>query len=158
MTEKRLVANEQKAALELHAIIGQINLSELNIAKRLDAIPRAHQRLRTARTLLTQIANEVVLTAPPEQRSHLSRQLPGLYMHIGVKDKIAQQKRDGEEGRLLSWRELDVVTSAIRECCRTCNITDPQQQKQCMYCKLLESLPTDKPDESATGCGYFTIW
>lgn len=158
MTEKRLVANEQKAALELHAIIGQINLSELNIAKRLDAIPRARQRLRTARTLLAQIAKEVVLTAPPEQRSHLLRQLPGLYMHIGVKDKIAQQKRDGEVGRLLSWRELDVVTSAIRECCRTCNITDPQQQKQCMYCKLLESLPTDKPDESATGCGYFTIW
>ncbi len=78
-------------------------------------------------------------------------------MTVGI---TAQQprNRDSNFGRWLSFNDLDVVADAIRECCRVCVIEDPQQQKQCPYCKLLEKLPTDKPDEHATGCGYFAIW
>ena len=88
----------------------------------------------------------------------MGRQLSGLYMSVGVKNVISGQNRDNEVGRLLTFNELDVVADAIRECCRTCSIDDPQQQKQCRYCKLLDTLPTDKPDEAARGCGYFAIW
>ena len=108
--------------------------------------------------LLAKAANEMTRTLPDEQREHLRRQLIGLYMHVGVRDPIANQKRTGTGGRLMTFTELDVVTDAIRECCRVCTIDDPQQQRKCKYCKLLESLPTNKADEHAKGCGYFSVW
>lgn len=156
--EKRMVSTEQKALLELHAIIAQSAFVERALEKRIAGIKGAKGWLHSAQSLLTKLANELSGSAPEEQRKHLGRQLVGLYMHVGVRDKYAEKKRDATGGRLLSFNELDVVATAIRECCRTCTIDDPQQQKQCPYCKLLESLPTDKPDENARGCGFFAMW
>lgn len=158
MDKKRMVANEQKGYLELHAVIAQSGLAEELIQRRIASIPGAKGWLHSAQALMTKVANELTRTLPDEQRDHLSRQLVGLYMHVGVQDKIANQKRTGTGGRLMTFKELDVVADALRECCRMCSIEDPQQQKQCKYCKLLESLPTNKPDEDARGCGYFTMW
>lgn len=155
---KRMVSAEQRATLELHAIIAQMKYIEDGVGPRIKRIKGGMGLLHSARGLLVRLANQLVLSSPAEQQDHLGRQLIGIYMHIGIKDPIGQQKRDGEVGRLMSFKELDVVVSAIRECCRVCTIEDPQEQKKCKYCKLLDVLPADKPDENARGCGYFTIW
>lgn len=156
--EKRMVSAEQKALLELHAIVSQSAFVEQGLERRIAGIKGAKGWLHSAQSLMVKLANELAMTIPIEQRQHLSRQLAGLYMHVGVRDKYAEKKRDATGGRLMSFNELDVVADAIRECCRTCTIDDPQQQKQCKFCKLLESLPTDKPDENARGCGFFSMW
>lgn len=156
--EKRMASAEQRATLELHAIIAQMKYIEDGVGPRIKRIKGGMGLLHSARGLLTRLANELALSAPKEQRDHLGRQLYGLYMNIGVRDKIGQQKRDGEIGRLLTFNEMDVVASAIKECCTYCTIEDPQEQKKCKYCKLLEVLPTNKSDEHAKGCGYFTVW
>lgn len=158
MDKKRMVANEQKAFLELHAVIGQSGFVEEGLQRRINSIKGARGWMHSAQALLAKVANELTMTLPDEQREHLRRQLVGLYMHVGVQDKIANQKRASEGGRFMTFKELDVVADALRECCRMCSIDDPQQQKQCQYCKLLESLPTNKPDEDARGCGFFTMW
>ena len=128
---KRMVFDEQTGLLELHAVIGQLGITENRLERRIGTTPNAKKRIHTCIRMLTNLANSLALTAPEEQRAHLGRQLCGLFMHIGIKDKIAQQKRDTEIGRLMTYAELDVVAEAIRECCRTCAIDDPQQQKQC---------------------------
>lgn len=155
---KRMVSDEQSGLLELHAVISQMGISEKKLERRIASTPNASKRIHTCIRMLTNLVNSLALTAPVEQRAHLGRQLIGLYMHIGVKDKISMQRRDSEIGRLLTYTELDVVADAIRECCRTCTIEDPQQQKTCKYCKLLDALPIDKPDEASNGCGYFSMW
>ena len=154
----RMVSKEQRATLELFAILKQIKLIEEGAGKRIQSIEGGTRLLHCGQGMLRKLANELASSAPKEQRDHLWRQLSGIYMHIGIQDKIAQQKRDSENGRLLSFNELDVVAEAIRECCMHCTIEDPQEQKKCKFCKLLEVLPTDKPDENARGCGYFSIW
>ena len=156
--KKRMVAAEQKALLELHAIVAQSAFVEQGLERRIGEIKGAKGWLHSAQSLMTKLANELVLTLPDEQRKHMGRQLAGLYMHVGVKDKISQQKRDADHGRLLSFKELEVVATAIRECCKMCSIEDPQQQKMCPFCKLMDTLPVDKPDENARGCGYYTLW
>ena len=158
LPEKRMVSAEQRATLELHAIIAQMKFIEDGVGQRIKRIKGGMGLLHSSRGLLTRLANELVLSAPLEQQKHLGRQLVGLYMNIGVRDKIAQQKRDGEIGRLMTFNELDVVADAIRECCRMCTIDDPQEQKKCKYCRLMNVLPTNKPDENARGCGWFTAW
>lgn len=158
MDKKRMVANEQKAFLELHAVIGQSGFVEQGLEQRIGNIKGAKGWLHSAQALLTKVANELTFTLPDEQRDHLSRQLRGLYMHVGVQDKISNQKRASTGGRFMSFAEMDIVADALRECCRFCAIEDPQQQRQCKFCKLLESLPTNKPDEDARGCGFFTMW
>lgn len=155
---KRMVAAEQRATLELHAIIAQMKFIEDGVGPRIKRLRGGMGLLHSSRGLLTKLANELVLSTPKEQQEHMGRQLAGLYMHIGVKDNIAQQKRNAENGRHMTFNELDVVADAIRECCMHCTINDPQEQKKCKYCKLLEVLPTNKTDEDARGCGYFAIW
>lgn len=81
----------------------------------------------------------------------------GLRMIVGIKAQMPRDP-DAEHGRFLSFHQLDVVANAIRECCRVCDLTDTAQQAKCPYAKLLDELPTTKPDEDAPGCGYFTIW
>ena len=158
MEKKRMVSSEQRGFLELHAVIGQSGLAEELIQKRLAQIPGAKGWLHSAQALMAKVANELTKTLPDEQRDHLCRQLHGLYMHVGVQDKIANQKRTGTGGRFMNYTELDTIADALRECCRFCTIEDVQQQRQCKFCKLMESLPTNKPDEDARGCGYFTMW
>ena len=156
-TTKRMVSAEQKAYLDMLASISQLAFAEEGLARRIESIPRGKSLLHGGRGMLVKLGNELANTLPPEQREHFRRQLPALRMIVGVKAQMPRAA-DGEHGRWLSFKQLDVVATAIRECCRTCTIDDPQQQKQCMYAKLLDVLPTDKPDENATGCGYFSIW
>lgn len=158
MNKKRMVYAEQKAFLELHAVISQMGFVIQGLERRIGSIKGVKGYINSAIALLTKAANEMTLTLPDEQRAHLRRQLIGLYMHVGIRDKFAEAKRNAKSGRLMSYEELDVVADAVRECCRFCNINDPQQQKQCKFCKLMDSLPVDKPDEDATGCGYFAMW
>ncbi len=158
LPEKRMVSAEQRSTLELHAVIRQLSYIEEGVGPRIKRIKGGMRLLHTAKGLLVRLANELALSAPKEQQEHMGRQLAGIYMHIGVRDKIGQQKRNGEIGRLMTFNELDVVADAIRECCRMCTIDDPQEQKKCKYCRLMNVLPTNKPDESARGCGWFTAW
>lgn len=158
MNKKRMVYAEQKAFLELHAVIGQMGFVIQGLERRIGSIKGVKGYINSAIALLTKAANEMTRTLPDEQRAHLLRQMVGLYMHVGVRDKFAEAKRNTKSGRLMTYEELDVVAEAIRECCRFCNTNDHQQQKQCKFCKLMDSLPVDKPDEDAVGCGYFAMW
>lgn len=158
MDKKRMVSSEQKSYLELHAVIAQMGFVKEGLERRVGNIKGAKGYINSGIALLTKAANELTETLPDEQREHLRRQLIGLYMHVGVRDRFAEAKRNSKSGRLMTYEEMDVVAEAIRECCRVCSIEDPQQQKQCKYCKLMESLPIDKPDEDSRGCGFFTMW
>lgn len=154
---RRMDAGEQKEFINLMGIISQMAHLEDGIGRRIAAIPRGRFRLRGAMSSLVRLANDLTRSMPGEQREHMRRQLPAIRMIVGTTAQLPRSC-DSTYGRWLSFKELDAVASAIRECCRTCAISDPARQRQCMYCRLLDSLPTDKPDEFATGCGYFTIW
>lgn len=155
--QKRMTSNEQKGYIDLLGIISKMAFLEDNLGKRIRAVDRGNFRYKGAMTNLVRLANDILHTAPMEQREHIRRQLPSIMMIVGTTAQLPRNY-DAEYGRWLSFNDLDIVAEAIRECCRTCTLEDPQQQKQCQYKKLLDVLPTDKPDESARGCGYFTIW
>ncbi len=154
---KRMNSQEQKGMINLLGILSQMAFLEDDIGRRIARIPRGKFRLKGALSNLVRLANDLTVSMPPEQREHMRRQLPAIKMIVGT---TAQLPRNygSTYGRWLSFEELDTVAEAIRECCRVCEIDDPQQQKQCPYCKLLNNLPADKPDEAARGCGYFAIW
>lgn len=154
---KRMASDEQSAYLSLRAAINMANAQEETLSRRMEGIPGAKRYLHSGLGMLRKLVAGLDSTIPPEQYDHFERQIPTLKMIIGIKAQLPRNY-DQECGRWLSFEQLDVVTTAIRECCLVCNITDPQDQKQCMYRKLLDVLPSDKPDEDARGCGYFTMW
>lgn len=154
---KRLVSTEQMAFINLQAAVNMAKVQEEKLARRLDMIPGAKRYLRSGIGMLNKLVQEINATLPIEQLDHLDRQKGYTKFIVGVKAQLPRDP-DSEFGRHLSFKELDVVATAIRECCRICTTDDPQQQKQCPFCKLLEVLPTDKPDENARGCGYFEMW
>lgn len=154
---KRMTANEQKGYIDLLGIISKMAFLEDDLGKRISAVNRGNFRYKGSLSNLVRLSNDILRTAPPEQQEHIRRQLPAIRMIVGTTAQLPRNY-DAEYGRWLSFNDLDIVAAAIRECCRTCNLDDPQQQKQCQYRKLLDTLPTMKPDESARGCGYFTIW
>ena len=156
MDEKRMVAAEQRDYISLCGVIAQLKHLE-GLERRLGTIPRSSFRLKGALANLESLKRDLLASTIPEQRDHFERQLPYLKIYTGIDAKIPTDP-DSAFGRNLSLNELNVVATAIRECCRACTIDDPQQQKKCIFCKLLNVLPCTKPDESATGCGYFTIW
>ena len=155
--QKRMNSGEQKGYIDLLGIISKMAFLEDSLGKRIRSVDRGNFRYKGAMTNLVRLANDILRTAPMEQREHIRRQLPAIKIIIGTTAQLPRNY-DAEYGRWLSFNDLDIVAAAIRECCRTCTLEDPQQQKQCPYKKLLDTLPTDKPDESASGCGYFTIW
>ena len=142
MNEKRMVSAEQKAYIDLLGAISRLAYIEDGMGRRLKSIPRAMFRLKGATSNLMSLSADI---------------LGGLRVITGISAQMPRDA-DGTFGRWLSFKDLDVVATAIRECCRTCTTEDPQEQKKCMFCKLLDILPTEKPDEGARGCGYFTIW
>ena len=154
---KRLVSAEQSAYQNLKAAAKMAALQEAALTRRMAGIPNARKYLRGGIGMLNKLIQEIDATMPEEQHEHLARQADTLRMIAGVKAQMPRDS-DAEFGRWLSFKELNVVATAIRECCYACTTDDPQQQKQCIFCKLLEVLPTDKPDENAPGCGYFAIW
>lgn len=154
---KRMVAAEQAAYLNLLAAVNLAGKQEPGLAKRISATPGAKRCLHSGLGMLRRFFIDMDRTIPPEQLEHFEKQKQGLRMIVGIKAQMPRDA-DAEHGRFLSYKQLDVVATAIRECCRMCSVSDPQQQKQCPYAKLLDVLPTTKPDESAPGCGYFTIW
>lgn len=154
---KRLVSTEQMAFINLQAAVNMAKAQEEKLARRLDMIPGARRYLRSGIGMLNKLVQEINATLPFEQLDHLDRQKSYTKFIVGVKAQLPRDP-DMEFGRHLSFKELDIVATAIRECCRICTIDDPQQQKQCPFCRLLEVLPTDKPDENAGGCGYFEMW
>lgn len=154
---KRLVSSEQMAFINLQAAVNMAKVQEEKLARRIDMIPGAKRYLRSGIGMLNKLVHETNATLPIEQLDHLDRQKGYTKFTIGVKAQLPRDP-DREFGRHLSFKELDIVATAIRECCRICTTDDPQQQKQCPFCKLLEVLPTDKPDENARGCGYFEMW
>ena len=154
---KRMVSREQQAFLNLQAAANMAKAQEDSLARRMEWVPGAKKYLRSGIGMINKAIGLLNESVPPEQLDHFERQKESLKMIVGIPAKLPRDS-DAEFGRWLSFRELDVVATAIKECCRACTIDDPQEQKQCIFCKLLEVLPTDKPDENATGCGYFTIW
>ena len=157
MDKKRMVSNEQKKFVDLLGAVSLLAFVEDDLKDRMKRIPRAWWRYRSALSQLARLSNDLTGSMPDEQVQHFRRQLPAIKMTVGVKAQLPRDY-DAEYGRWLSFNDLNVVTTAIRECCRTCSIDDPQQQKQCPFCKLMEVIPTDKPDERSNGCGYFAIW
>lgn len=155
--QKRMAYAEQKEFINLLGIISQMAFLDDGLGQRIEKIPRAKWRLKGALNQLVRLSNDLTLSMPPEQREHFQKQLPAIKMIVGTTAQLPRNY-DSTYGRWLSFEQFDVVAMAIRECCRTCMIDDPQQQKQCPYCKLLDVLPTDKPDEHSRGCGYFAIW
>lgn len=157
MTEKkRMVSNEQHEFINILGCVSQLALTD-SIEKRIKSIPRGWFRYKGALTNLATLINDLTMSMPEKQMLHIKKQLPAIKMTVGVKAQMPRD-HDAEYGRWLSFNDLNVVATAIRECCRTCAIEDPQEQKKCVYCKLLDVLPTDKPDENSNGCGYFYIW
>lgn len=154
---KRMVSVEQKGFIKLTSIIGQLAFIHDDLGQRIANMPRGRFRYTGALKNLILLNNDLTRSMPEHQRDAMSRQLQSVKIVIGV-DASLPRNYDSAFGRWLSFEQLDVVTTAIRECCRMCTISDPQEQKQCMFCRLLEALPTDKPDEDATGCGYFSMW
>lgn len=157
MDVKRMVSAEQKEFINLLGIVAQLAFVEDGLGRRISSIPRGKWRYKGAMSNLARLVNDLTHSIPKDQQAHFRRQLPAIRMVVGVKAQLPRDY-DSTYGRWLSFTELDVVATAIRECCRTCTISDPQEQKQCKFCKLLDALPTDKPDENSRGCGYFTIW
>lgn len=157
ITPKRMAYAEQQAYFKLRAAAKMAACQEEDLSRRMQNMPGAKKYLRSGVGMLNKLVSDLDSTIPPEQREHFSRQENSLRMIVGIKAQMPRDS-DAEFGRWLSFHELDVVATAIRECCRACAIDDPQQQKQCKYARLLEVLPTDKPDENAPGCGYFAIW
>ena len=139
---KRMIANEQKGYIDLLGIISKMAFLEDDLGKRIRAVDKGNFRYKGAMSNLVRMANDILRTAPMEQREHIRRQLPAIKIIIGTTDQLPRNY-DAEYGRWLSFNDLDIVAAAIRECCRTCTLEDPQQQKQCPYKKLLDTLPTD---------------
>ena len=154
---KRMVSVEQKEFINMIGAMSQLAFAEDSLGKRMKTIPRAWWRYRGVLCNLGRLVNDLTRSMPKEQQDHIRKQMPAIKMIVGV-DYQLPRYYDSTYGRWLSFEDLNVVATAIRNCCLTCSINDPQEQKQCPYCKLLEVLPTDKPDESSNGCGYFTIW
>ena len=154
---KRMVSAEQKEFINLLGVLSQLVFVQDGLERRMRTIPRAWWRYKGALANLARLANDLTRSMPKKQQDHFKRQLPAIKMIVGVRSQLPRNY-DSAHGRWLSFEDLNVVATAIRNCCLTCSINDPQEQKQCPYCKLLEVLPTDKPDESSNGCGYFTIW
>jgi hypothetical protein len=157
MSEKRMVAAEQAAYLNLLAAIHTAKKQEEALARRMSKLPNAKRCMHSGIGMLNRLMVDIDATIPAEQKAHFERQKQGLRMIVGIKAQMPRDP-DAEHGRFLSFKQLDVVANAIRECCRVCDLTDAVQQAKCPYAKLLDELPTTKPDEDAPGCGYFTIW
>lgn len=156
MTEKRMAAVESTAYLNLQAAINMARAQQGDLMRRLD-VTGSKKYFRSGLGLLEKAVEEIAATVPDAQLEHFERQKLSLKMIVGIKAQMPRDS-DAEHGRWLSFKELDIVATAIRQCCLTCTTDDPQQQKQCPFCRLLEVLPTNKPDEDARGCGYFTMW
>ena len=154
---KRMVSKEQQAFLNLQAAVNMARIQEADLSGRLAGVGRAKQCFRSGLGMLERCIMKINDSVPELQLEHFERQKVGLKMIVGIKAQLPRCP-DAEFGRWLSFTELDVVATAIREACRTCTIDDPQEQRRCPFGKLLEVLPTNKPDEYAPGCGYFTIW
>ena len=154
---KRLVSSEQMAFINLQAAVQVIKKQKEKLSGRLKMIPGGKRFLHTGTGMLDRLIREINATMPKEQFDHMERQKGYTKFIVGTKAALPRDP-DREFGRWLSFKELDVVATAVRQCCMVCGIDDPQQQRQCPFCKLMEVLPTDKSDENASGCGYFAIW
>ena len=155
--KKRMVYQEQRAFINLQGAVNLAKAQEEDLSHRINSIPGAKRYLHSGIGMLNKVIELLNDTVPQEQQDHFRMQKATLKMIVGIKAQMPRDK-NAEFGRWLSFNLLDIVADAIKECCCTCTIGDPQQQKQCKYARLLEVLPTDKPDENAPGCGYFAIW
>jgi hypothetical protein len=156
MDEKRMVAAEQRDYIALCGVITQLEHLE-GLERRMGMLPRSTFRLKGAISNLKSLKKSLLESTTQEQRDHFERQLPFIKIYVGIDAKIPTDP-DSAFGRCLSLNELNVVATAIRECCKNCTVDDPQQQKKCIYRKLMNVLPCNFQDENSSGCGYYGMW
>ena len=154
---RRMGKGEQSAMIKLFGIANMLmDIREDGyLMDRIKKIPRAVQRLNTAETLVAQVQNEVMDTVPEDQALHLGRQLYGtaFLTYVGNRPVIS---KISDQGRWMSFDELNTVALCCRETCRIC-VADTNTQKQCPARKLLDKLPIDRPDTGGGVCGWFGV-
>lgn len=153
MDQKRMNASEQSAHLEIIACVAALRRVSRNLT-RLNDIKRGKFWLNGAITSLQNLSNALDATIPDGQHESLRRQIHNLRFHVGV-TSIANQY-NADYGRWLSFNQLDIVGDALKNVCMMCT-KNTQEQRQCPYAKLMDSLPIDKPDDHSNGCGYFGL-
>lgn len=156
MDAKRMVYVEQRDYLAICGVIIQLKHLE-GLERRLGKTKRGNFRLKGAIANLEALKQDLLASTTPEQREHFERQMPHLKIYIGIDAKLPTDK-NASFGRMFNVNELNIVATAIRDCCQNCTCTDPQEQKKCIYYKLMQVLPQDIPDENSSGCGYFGMW
>ena len=125
------------------------------LERRIAQTEQTRKRLKTAATLVYQATEDLINSMPCDQALHMGRQMghTNVLTYVG-KRSPADKYRD--QGRWLSFDELNTVALACKMACDTCMVSDVQRQRQCPINKLLDKLPIDKP-EYATGCGWMEV-
>lgn len=150
-TKKRLNHAEQDAVFALFALADRVQaeIETGSLANRLNDIPRGEQRLKSCVTQLLNVATDIVNMAPGDQIHHMKRNLNDLRVLIYINK--ASVSKDIDNGRWLSYDDMNVFANAVRDKCMMC-VKGKSEQRLCEYGKLLDKLPVDKPNTD--GCGW----
>ena len=154
---KRLVKSEQLAVFQILSMIDVTHNIMDGLERRLATIPRGLARMKTIRSLVSQLSLDILNTTPLDQRAHLVNQMKGLVTLTAVRNQLPINE-DRKFGLFFSNNQIAVIEDALREQCMLCTIEDPGKQAKCPYAKLLDSMPLDKLDEDVQGCGWFHNW
>ena len=154
MEQKRMSADERAAHLHIIACMVALGKAEKLLERRLPMVKRGKFWIRGAIKSLRSLSDALDETIPDNQHESIRRQIHTLQLVVGCKN--VPNRRDSEYGFWLSYNDLDLVGNALKNYCLTCD-KDAQQQRQCPYAKLMDTLPIDKMNEHSNGCGYFGL-
>lgn len=154
MEQKRMSADERTAHLHIIACMVALGKAEKMLERRLPMVKRGKFWIRGAIKSLRSLSDALDGTVPDNQHESIRRQIQTLQLVVGSKN--VPNRNDREYGFWMSYNDLDTVGNALKNCCMFCD-KDTQQQRQCPYAKLMDTLPVDKINENSNGCGYFGL-
>lgn len=105
--------------------------------------PAGLKRLRTVRTMMGHMLDEIFQTIPVEQLEHVRRQLPLIRYTTGV-SPVAVAQDAKRFGRFLTFEEIRELLAGCEDKCLICD-RSKGTVKACKLRKLLSSLPVEIP-------------
>lgn len=132
------------AMIGFHAAMTEIEESGKILERRFRAVPNGWRDYRLMRTLLDKLTDQTLDTYPFEKLVTLRRMLPRVRFKITVGPQATSNVHENET--LLSYDDLDTLTTFAREQCKMCIDWD------CDRCKLGKTLDHVLRHDRNGGC------
>lgn len=152
---RRMCKGEQDEFIRLVGACGEVLtvLEDEPFGRRLGTVG-GEKKLKSALTGMKQVVQDLAHSAPYEQMLHLGAQLDHIstMTYIG---KVSPMDKYRDQGRWMSFEDLNRVMIACKACCSNCIVDDVTAQRKCPVNKLLDVMPVDKPETG--GCGWMEV-